>query len=94
MLHFLLSWALIIFSIYIIFECIDALAGMPKGVEHLCHKLKYGFIGSISLINFLAGWLGSATIYAGLITFTFFLVVWPRMAFRFHRWTQHPWELK
>lgn len=94
MLHLLLSWYLVVFSIYIIFECVDALAGMPKGAEHLCHKLKYGCIASMSLLHLVAGWLGSATLYAGLITGIFFLVVWPRMAYRYHKWTQHPWEIK
>jgi len=82
-----LKLATIILSIYILFESFCAMAKMPGGLIHFCHKIKYVLAFSSSLVfiyyavsvktNIEWQWLlfGSAGTIA--------LFVWPRTVHRF-----------
>jgi len=85
-----MSWlklATIILSLYILFESFCAMAKMPGGMIHFCHKIKYvlAFSSSIVFIYYTImvradeawQWL----LFGSAGTLAFF--VWPRTVHRF-----------
>ena len=82
-----LSLATILISIYIIAESIGAIAHMPGGLEHFCHKVKYVLAFSSSLVFiYYAATGGSGEVWlafgsAGTIAF----FIWPRTVWRFRQ---------
>jgi fumarate reductase subunit D len=85
-----MSWlklATIILSLYILFESFCAMAKMPGGMIHFCHKIKYvlAFSSSIVFIYYSVmlcadeawQWL----LFGSAGTLAFF--VWPRTVHRF-----------
>ena len=83
-----LSLATILISVYIIAESIGAIAHMPAGLEHFCHKVKYVLAMSSSLVFiYYATTGGSGEVWlafgsAGTIAF----FIWPRTVWR---WKQY-----
>ena len=84
----------LLLSIYVMFESLSAIAQMPGGLVHFCHKIKYVLAFSISIAfiyyafkyysaHDLSGlWL----VFGSAGTLAFF--VWPRTVYRFRQFNQ------
>lgn len=84
----LFSFILII-SVYVMFESLSAIAKMPGGIVHFCHKIKYvlSFSSSMAFIyyalhfNQIYNSAGLWLVFGSAGTLAFF--VWPRTVYRF-----------
>lgn len=85
-----MSWlklATIILSLYILFESFCAMAKMPGGIIHFCHKIKYVLAFSSSIVFIYYSSMVSADeawhwlLFGSSGTLAFF--VWPRTVHRF-----------
>lgn len=79
----------LILSTYVMFESLSAIAKMPGGLIHFCHKIKYvlSFSSSIAFIyyalhfNQIYNIAGLWLVFGSSGTLAFF--VWPRTVYRF-----------
>lgn len=77
-----------VISSYILFESFCAIAKMPGGMIHFCHKIKYAlaFSSSLAFIHYCIFHISAATsewnwlLFGSSGTLAFF--VWPRTVFR------------
>lgn len=84
----------LIISVYVMFESISAIAKMPGGMIHFCHKIKYvlSFSSSIAFIYFALQYFyihnspGLWLVFGSAGTLAFF--VWPRTVYRFRQFNQ------
>ena len=82
-----LKLATIVISLYVLFESFCAIAKMPGGLIHFCHKIKYTLAFSSSIVFIYYSSMVSADdawqwlLFGSSGTLAFF--VWPRTVHRF-----------
>lgn len=86
-----LTVAITLLSTYVFFESLSAIAKMPAGLIHFCHKIKYVLSISSSMafmyyavsFNLNADYAGLWLVFGSAGTLAFF--VWPRTVYRVRR---------
>ena len=83
-----LTVSTVIISIYLMFESLSAIAGMPGGLIYFCHKIKYvfAFSSAIAFVYYAINYLLISNIAGLWLVFgsagTLALFVWPRTVSR------------